>query len=177
MLELGMVLHKMGEEAVVDLNRFTLDGAARKKLRAAHARAGRDGLSLEIVSPPHCDGLVSQLRQISDEWLAAKNAREKGFSVGRFDRDWLDRWPIAVVRQGDQIVAFANLMVTVSRETCSIDLMRHSGTSPGGTMEFLFTELMLQLKAQGFARFRLAWRRSQVLRLIAAAGCGTGSAT
>lgn len=155
MLELGMVLHKMGEEAVVDLGRFTLDGAARKKLRAAHARAGRDGLSLEIVSPPHDYELLSQLRQISDEWLAAKNAHEKGFSVGRFETDWLNCWPIAVVRQGDQIVAFANLMTTEARATCSIDLMRHSGTAPGGTMEFLFTEVMLQLKAQGFARFSL----------------------
>ncbi|CAM3107419.1 phosphatidylglycerol lysyltransferase [Paracoccus aminovorans] len=155
MLELGMVMHKMGEEAVVDLSRFTLDGAARKKLRAAHARAGRDGLSLEIVSPPHDDGLLSQLRQTSDEWLTAKNAREKGFSVGRFEDEWLNRWPIAVVRQGDRVVAFANLMTTDSRRTCSIDLMRHSDAAPGGTMEFLFTELMLQLKAQGFARFSL----------------------
>lgn len=155
MLDLGMALHKMGEEAVVDLTRFTLDGPARKKLRAAHARAGRDGLSLEIMSPPHGDALISQLQPISDAWLAAKNGREKGFSVGRFDRDWLNHWPIAVVRQGDQIVAFANLMTTDAHQTCSIDLMRHSAAAPGGTMEFLFTEIMLQLKARGYARFSL----------------------
>ncbi len=155
MLDLGMVLHKMGEEAVVDLTRFTLEGPARKKLRAAYARAGREGLALEIVSPPHSDDLLSQLRLISDEWLVAKNSREKGFSVGRFDRDWLNLWSIAVVRKADQIVAFANLMATDAHQTCIIDLMRHSGAAPGGTMDFLFTELMLQLKARGFARFSL----------------------
>ncbi|WP_235931115.1 bifunctional lysylphosphatidylglycerol flippase/synthetase MprF [Paracoccus xiamenensis] len=155
MLELGMVLHKMGEEAVVDLTRFSLEGPSRKRLRTTHARAGRDGLSLEIVMPPHDSALMAELQAISDDWLAAKNGREKGFSVGRFDPDWLNRWPIALARQGQQIVAFANIMTTNSRQFGSIDLMRYSGAAPGGTMEFMFTEVMLQLKAQGFTRFSL----------------------
>ena len=155
MLDLGMVLHKMGEEAVVDLQRFSLDGPSRKKLRATHARAGRDGLSLELVAPPHSPALMAELRQISDAWLAAKSGREKGFSVGRFDPDWLNRWSIALVRLDGRIVAFANVMTTGTRQFGSIDLMRHSSAAPAGTMEFMFTELMLQLKAQGFARFSL----------------------
>ena len=46
-------------------------------------------------------------------------------------------------------------MTTGTRQFGSIDLMRHSSAAPAGTMEFMFTELMLQLKAQGFARFSL----------------------
>ncbi len=155
MLDLGMVLHKMGEEAVVDLTRFSLDGPSRKRLRTTHARAGRDGLSLDIVMPPHDPALLARLRQISDGWLAAKNGREKGFSVGRFDPDWLNRWPIALARQDGQVVAFANLMMTDTRATGSIDLMRHAAEAPACTMEFMFIEVMLQLKAQGFKRFSL----------------------
>ena len=46
-------------------------------------------------------------------------------------------------------------MTTGTRKACSIDLMRHSSAAPAGTMEFLFTDLMLRLKAAGFERFSL----------------------
>lgn len=155
MLDLGLSLHKMGEEAVVDLRGFSLDGPPRKKLRAAHARAGRDGLTLEVVPPPHDDALFASLAEISAAWLRAKNAREKGFSVGRFERAWLDRWPLPLVRQHGRIVAFANILHTRTQQMASIDLMRHADDAPAGTMDFLFTALMLELKAQGYAAFSL----------------------
>ena len=155
MLDLGMTLHKMGEKAVVDLTRFSLQGPTRKKLRTAHARAGRDGLTLSLSLPPHSPALLAELRVISDAWLTAKKSREKGFSVGRFDADWLNRWPLALVRCDGRLVAFANVLTNAQARVGSIDIMRHAGDAPAGTMEFLFTELMLQLKSQGFVRFSL----------------------
>ena len=53
------------------------------------------------------------------------------------------------------LVAFANLLITSDRRVASVDLMRHSGDAPTGAMEFLFTELMLQLRARGFSRISL----------------------
>ncbi|MFD1881622.1 bifunctional lysylphosphatidylglycerol flippase/synthetase MprF [Paracoccus pacificus] len=155
MLELGMGLHKMGEKAVVNLERFSLDGPDRKKLRTTHARAGRDGLTLELVMPPHDPALLRQLREISDGWLAAKKAREKGFSVGRFDPDWLNLWPLALVRHNGDLVAFANILTAGTGGRCAVDLMRQSDHAPGGTMEYLFTELLLQLKARGYSHMSL----------------------
>ncbi|MDZ4134199.1 MAG: bifunctional lysylphosphatidylglycerol flippase/synthetase MprF, partial [Paracoccaceae bacterium] len=112
MLDLGLTLHKMGEEAVINLSEFSLEGSARKKLRSAHARAGRDGLRLDMATPPHDPALIAELHGISDTWLAEKGTREKGFSVGRFDAAWLDRWPLALVRHNGRVVAFANILVT-----------------------------------------------------------------
>lgn len=155
MLDLGLALHKMGEEAVVDLTRFALDGPDRRKLRAAHARALRDGLTLEIAAPPHSDALLAELRRISDDWLAAKHAREKGFSVGRFDAGWLGRWQLAVVRHQDRPVAFANILTSGAGRAATVDLMRHASDAPSGVMEFLFTALMLRLKGEGRATFSL----------------------
>lgn len=155
MLALGMTLHKMGEAGEVDLRGFSLDGPAHKRLRAAHARALRDGLTFEVVGPPHDESLFAALQSISDDWLDAHHAREKGFSVGRFDRQWLGRWPLALVRHHGQIVAFANVMATEGHRLATIDLMRHSRAAPAGTMEFLFTALMLALKAEGHQAFSL----------------------
>ena len=153
--EMGLAVHKMGEEAVVPLSGFSLEGSHRKKLRTAFNRAGRDGLSFEMLSAPVDDTTMDVLRAISDQWLADKHASEKQFSVGRFDPDYLRRFAIAVVRHDGRIVAFANVLTTDAKDLSTIDLMRHVDDAPSGQMEFLFTALMLHMKAEGFAGFSL----------------------
>lgn len=155
MLDLGMTLYRMGEEALVDLRSFSLEGSGRKRLRALHGRAQRKGLTLEITAPPHSVELIGELQIISDQWLAAGKAREKGFSVGRFSAAWLQRWPLALVRDQGRIVAFANIMTTNTRQRATIDMMRYSADAPPGSMDFLFISLMLKLKEQDFASFSL----------------------
>lgn len=155
MLDLGMMLHKIGEKAVVDLRRFSLQGPDRKKLRGVHARAKRDGLSMELVMPPHSSDLLDEMKVVSDGWLALKKSREKGFSVGKFEQAWLNRWPVAIVRHHGNLVGFANTLMTDQQTMCSIDLMRYIPGAPVGTMEFLFADLMLTLKDQGVVRFSL----------------------
>ncbi len=154
--DMGLTRHKMGEEAVVPLARFSLDGPERKKLRTTYARAQRDGLVLDIVEPPHSDALMAQLGVISQAWLAGQSGREKRFSVGRFDPAWLGRCRIAVLRHGPDIVAFANILEAGRAvRTAAIDLMRQKKDTPANAMEFLFTALMLRLKDEGFAEFSL----------------------
>ncbi len=155
MLDLGLSLHKLGERGVVDLTRFSLDGPAHKKLRHAHARALRDGFEMEIVLPPHGPALIAALREISDDWLSAKKTREKRFSVGRFDPDWLARWPLVLVRQQGRLLAFANILQTEVVGHVTIDLMRHVRDAPPGVMDYLFIELMLRLKGQGVHSFSM----------------------
>jgi phosphatidylglycerol lysyltransferase len=100
-------------------------------------------------------GILDALGEISAEWLASKNVREKGFSLGRFERDYMRNFPIAVVRVGERIVAFANVWAGGGRRELSLDLMRHVGSAPNGIMEFLFLELMLWGKEQKYERFTL----------------------
>jgi phosphatidylglycerol lysyltransferase len=145
----------MGEEAVVALQGFSLEGPARKKLRTTYNRALRDGLSLEILDPPHAAGLMAEVRAVSDAWLAARGGREKRFSVGRFDPDYLQRFPLVTVRLEGRVVAFANLLAATGRRAAAVDLMRHRQDAPGNAMEFLFTALLVELAGRGFAEFSL----------------------
>lgn len=154
-LEMGLGLVKMGEEAVVPLVGFSLEGSDRKRLRTAHNRALRDGLAFEVLHPPFDAGFMNELRAISDGWLATKAGAEKGFSVGAFDPEVLSQAPIAVVRHDGRIVAFANLWLTDRKTRAAIDLMRHVKDAPSGMMEFLFTELLLHFAAEGYAEFSL----------------------
>nr|WP_216671356.1 bifunctional lysylphosphatidylglycerol flippase/synthetase MprF [Mangrovicoccus sp. HB161399] len=154
-VEMGLALHKFGEEAVVPLGAFSLEGGPRKRLRTSHNRALRDGLAFEMHAPPHSAAFIESLRPISEAWLTSKAGGEKGFSVGAFDPDYLARTPIATVTFGGRTVAFANLWATGQKARATLDLMRHADDAPNGLMEFLFTELLLHYKAEGFAEFSL----------------------
>jgi phosphatidylglycerol lysyltransferase len=154
-LDCGLHAFKLGEQAWVPLRDFNLKGAKRANLRSGVNRAEREGLTFQVVSPDEVAALLPQLREVSDAWLSEQKAREKGFSVGAFDDDYLQRLPVAVAWRGEEILAFANLLSTDAKVEASIDLMRHRPGSPPGTMDFLFAKIMLHLQAQGFDRFGL----------------------
>lgn len=153
-LDLGLSFFKLGEEARVRLENFSLDGSARRTLRQTSNRLHKLGCTFEVIPPEHVPPLLPTLRTISDDWLARKNTREKGFSLGHFDEAYLARLPIAVVRQNDQVLCFANLFYG-TKDELSLDLMRQVAEAPNGLMEFLFTEIMLWGREQGFTWFSL----------------------
>ena len=80
-LDLGLSLTKLGEEARVPLSEFLLEGRRRGEFRTAIRKGGREGLKFAVVSPEELPPLIPELRQVSDQWLAAKATAEKGFSV------------------------------------------------------------------------------------------------
>ena len=154
-VDLGLAALKIGEEARVPLAEFSLEGAARADLRQAHRRAQRDGATFEVVPPEGVDALIRALQRISDTWLSVKSTGEKRFSVGAFSRQYLKQFPVAVVRSGGVPAAFANLWTTATRAELSVDLMRFDPYAPRGAMDFLFIELMLWGRAQGYRSFNL----------------------
>lgn len=155
LVELGLTFQKLGEQAFVDLATFSLEGGKRSNLRQTVTRGRREGSSFEVVPPEGVPTILDRLAEISAAWVAAKNAREKGFSLGRFDRAYLARLPVAVIRREGRIVAFANIWPTPDRHELSIDLMRYGPDAPREVMEHLFLELMLWGKAEGYRRFDL----------------------
>lgn len=153
--DLGLALYKMGDEARVALAAFSLDSPGRRDLRQTHRRAAREGATFRLLSPTDVRARLHQLRQVSDAWLAHKGGREKGFSLGFFDADYIARFPCGVVEAGGEIIAFANLWSGAGKEELSIDLMRHVDTKIYGVMDFLLVEIMLWGKAQGYQWFNL----------------------
>jgi phosphatidylglycerol lysyltransferase len=154
-IELGLIPLKIGEEASVPLMRFSLEDRGRKNLRYAHARAMREGAVFSVVPAADVTLLLPELRTISDSWLAAKNTREKRFSLGHFDEGYLQEFSAAIVRRDGSIMAFSNIWQGAGKKELSIDLMRQAPNAPRGTMEYLFVEIMLWGKEQGYQRFNL----------------------
>lgn len=151
----GMKAFKLGEMAVVDLQRFDLKGGKWAGLRQAATKGERDGLTFEIVPTESVGTVLPDLRRISDAWLDHHRAKEKGFSLGAFTDSYMATQPVAILRHAQKIVAFANILLTDTREEASIDLMRFAPEAPKGAMDFLFVRLMTTLRDQGFRHFNL----------------------
>ncbi|TAN71675.1 MAG: bifunctional lysylphosphatidylglycerol flippase/synthetase MprF [Methylobacter sp.] len=155
-LDQGLTLFKLGEEARVALSTFSLQGKQRDAQRSARNKFGKLDYRFEILSGDSVELALPILRRISEAWLSNKNTREKGFSLGFFDEDYLRRTDVAVIKDASgQIRAFANLWQTASRQELTIDLMRYDPDSPKGIMDFLFAELMLWGKAENYQWFSL----------------------
>lgn len=156
-LDLGLTLVKLGEEAIVPLQDFTLEGRERAELRQAYNKGKRMGLNFLMVPAEEVAALLPRLREISDQWLEEKAGEEKGFSLGSFDPDYLCRFPMGVVEveAEGRIVAFANIWEAQASGELSVDLMRHANDAPKGTMDYLFVALFLWGAGNGFTRFSL----------------------
>jgi phosphatidylglycerol lysyltransferase len=163
---LGLQELQIGEEAIVDLRTFTLEGKAGKNMRSAVNKATKTGHQIDFCPPPIADSLLKELRSVSDEWLQMMQGSEKKFSLGWFNDPYLRDCEIAVVRNAaGKVTAFANIITEYNLNEITIDLMRHRRDMEHGIMDFLFVSLFQRFKEQGYDGFNLG--------LSALSGTGT----
>ena len=153
--DLGLALYKMGDEARVDLTAFSLDQPGRRDLRQTHRRAIREGAQFKLLTHDEVRAALPRLRLISDAWLAHKGGKEKGFSLGFFDADYLARFCCGVVIVNGDIIAFANIWPSAGKAELSVDLMRQADSEINGVMDYLLVEAMLWGRDQGYRWFNL----------------------
>jgi phosphatidylglycerol lysyltransferase len=151
----GLTFVKLGEEARVDLAAFSLEGPQASKYRQALRRLDREGGVFRVVSRSDVPALMNQLESVSSAWLRQKAGSEKGFSLGFFDRDYVARFPVAVVEREGQVHAFATVWPGPGKLELSVDLMRYDEAAPKGVMEALFVSLMCWGKDEGYRWFAL----------------------
>jgi phosphatidylglycerol lysyltransferase len=153
--ENGCYFFKLGEEAVVDLTEFDMAGSGRRSFRNTVRRFEKEGYSFELLQPPFSAELLDELEQVSREWIGKR--KEMSFSVGWFDRRYLQEAPVAVLRSpSGKLLAFISLTDMGPGKQCAgIDLMRFGKDAPSSTMEFMFIQLLLNYKEMGFKGFSL----------------------
>ena len=152
--ENGFDFFKLGEEGFTIVQSFSLSGKKKKSLRALINKIEREGYTFEIANAPHSSQFLDTLNQISDEWLNGR--KEKGYSLGYFDENYLNLTSIAIVKNSDnQIIAFANIMPLYNDKTVSVDLMRYNKLAPSGIMDFMFYHLIEKTKEQSYTRFNM----------------------
>ncbi|WP_088043025.1 phosphatidylglycerol lysyltransferase domain-containing protein [Bacillus sp. EAC] len=143
----GYRLFKLGEEAIVELNRYEIAGKKGAKLRTKRNKFLRQGYQFEVSMPEHDMNLLQELKIVSDEWLDGRE--ELSFSVGSFHYDYVSNFPVARLRdKNGKMIAFATL--PIQKDLITIDLMRYQKELPYGAMDMLFVSILFWAKENGY---------------------------
>ncbi|MDZ7681116.1 MAG: bifunctional lysylphosphatidylglycerol flippase/synthetase MprF [Fodinibius sp.] len=154
-VDLGLTLFKLGEKAQVPLPNFDPEKSIDQKVWSSYNRLKKDGYSWEVLSPEEVADYVPELKAISEASISGQNRRERGFSVGYFDEEYLQNFPIAVVKKDGRLVAFANLLQTHGRQELAADLLRYRPEIPEDIINFILVETMLWGQEQEYEWFSL----------------------
>ncbi|TLV03702.1 phosphatidylglycerol lysyltransferase domain-containing protein [Dyadobacter luticola] len=148
----------LGQEGVVDLTGFSLEGGARKSIRNALKKISEKGFHAKIYKAPLEDVVLDVLQEVSDEWLADTGRSEIVFSQGMFVTEELRHQTIVTVESDvGRIVAFLNIIPDYAQGEATYDLIRKTKDAPNGVIDFLMVEMFLYLKKQGYNAVNLGF--------------------
>jgi len=152
----GLQTLRIAHDAVVDLKNWTLLGGANKSLRSVVNTIKNKGYRAVAFEAPLSDATLELLRDVSDEWLAARGGSEKTFSLGGFEDDYVRGNPAMVIfDESERVMAFANIVSCYQAPEVSLDLMRRRAEARSGAMELLFTSLFEWAREKGYERFNI----------------------
>jgi phosphatidylglycerol lysyltransferase len=128
----------IGQEAVMDISLFTMEGKDKKALRNTLNSLAKKGYTIETQNAPLSNGLVKELRLVSDEWLEAFDKKETIFSQGMFNELIIQEQDVILIRDAaDKVVAFLNIIPDYTPEGYTYDMIRKTAGAPGGCMDAL----------------------------------------
>jgi lysylphosphatidylglycerol synthetase-like protein (DUF2156 family)/putative flippase GtrA len=181
---------KMGEEAIISPQSFTLQGPEMANVRTSCRRAEREGVCIRWYDGVPPAAVMRQLERVSDAWLESKggaHVEETGFSTGRFDEilssaqraEWIaDLVPdgqqttprfvtgVALTNSGEAcaFVTFTPIYGSASRAGWALDLMRRVPDAPPCVMELLLVKAIERFREEGAQALSLglsAWADSR----------------
>lgn len=152
----GLDALEIGDEAVVDLDAFTLQGRDMRGVRQSVARARRSGATARVdrqrdLSSQEIADIASAVDALRDGDV------ERGFSMALGRVGDPDDGDVVVVRGYDaqgRLVALLSL-VPWGPDGLSLDVMRRSRDSENGMLELLVASLAEQARTLGVRRLSL----------------------
>jgi lysylphosphatidylglycerol synthetase-like protein (DUF2156 family) len=168
----GLTTIYLGDEAVLDLSRFTLEGRAVRIARQSWNRARRAGFTSLVCRSGNLDAdQVAALGELSKRWRG--EVVERGFSMtlGRLlDRRDPDMLVVAAADATGLLQGFLQF-VPWGADGASLDVMRRDRQAPSWLNDFLVVEAARRLPELGIRRLSLNF---SFLRAVLAAGATPG---
>jgi lysyl-tRNA synthetase, class II len=154
---LGLRAIYLGDEAVVELSRFSLEGRPIRKVRQSVTRLGKAGYQAELHELRTLDQpTIERIEEIVE--LGRQGAPERGFSMqmdslqGEHDHETL------VVLARDDAGAIRGVLQFVpcyGRPAVSLSFMRRDPSTPNGLTEFLVVRAIELLRDRGLEELSL----------------------
>ncbi|GAA2781387.1 phosphatidylglycerol lysyltransferase domain-containing protein [Streptomyces rameus] len=163
----GLDALELGDEAIVEVAEFTLEGRAMRTVRQAYNRVRRAGYEVRVRR--HEDIPADRLAYLverADDWR--DGATERGFSMalGRLGDPEDGRCVMLECTDADGRLRALLSFVPWGPHGLSLDLMRRDRDSDNGLMEFMVIELLRRAReieitqvSLNFAMFRSVFER------------------
>jgi lysyl-tRNA synthetase, class II len=144
-----------GDEAIVDVDAFGLEGRSIRKVRQSVHRLGRAGYTAEILRPGEIGfELRAELEAIARTWRG--DAPERGFTMACDALFGLDDAVFAIGRCPDGTPhGFLHLAYSDAGRALSLSSMPRLRTTPNGFNEWLVCEAIDWARAHGVLRVSL----------------------
>src|SRR5581483_6223870 len=147
----------IGDEAVVETARFSLEGRSIRKVRQSCSRLEKAGYAASVVRVADLDAATLEgLHDVSARWLAG--GCERGFSIAidGIAGDHRDDGAVVVARDGTGAArAFLHLVPSYGRAAMSLSAMRRDPETPNGLMEYLIVTAIELLRERGVEELSL----------------------
>jgi phosphatidylglycerol lysyltransferase len=148
----------IGQEGLVDLSLFSLEGSDMHSIRNAVKKVAKAGYKTTIHTPPVKDGILQKIKSVSDEWLHDTGRKEIIFSQGMFIWDELKQQTILTVEnEEEKIIAFLNVIPDYAGSEATYDLIRKTRDAPNGIMDFILVELFNYAKSLNYKYINLGF--------------------
>jgi phosphatidylglycerol lysyltransferase len=155
---LGWRAYKIGEEAILDLNTFTLQGKKGAAVRHMLARAKRANISIScwqgVTIPEH---IFTGMQHVSTAWKHDQQiAQQMRFSMSCFPENWSpDLLTVVACDAGGEVQAFLTWTPIYATRGWALDLIRRSKTAAPGTIESLIVESLEWARNHGTTHLSL----------------------
>lgn len=141
----------IGEEAIVNLSTFDLEGSKMKSMRNSVNHLTNEGFLCKIHEAPIQEGLLQKLELVSNQWLEELGQKEITFTEGIFDSSILKTQTIITIEDKEErVYAFLNLIPVYEKGMASYDLIRKVSDAPNGILDLLLIKTFFYLKEQGY---------------------------
>jgi lysyl-tRNA synthetase class 2 len=142
-VDAGLRALAMGDEAIIDVADFTLEGRTMRPVRQAVSRVQRAGYHAEVVRhgdlpPEELDEYV----RLAATWRGARAERGFSMALGRLGDQADARCVMVVARDSGGVVRGLLSFVPWGVRGVSLDLMRRDPESANGLMEFMVSALV-----------------------------------
>ncbi|MGW0662596.1 phosphatidylglycerol lysyltransferase domain-containing protein [Streptodolium elevatio] len=167
----GLDALELGDEAIVEVAEFSLEGRAMRVVRQAYNRVKRAGYTTRIRR--HEDipmAEMSALLDLADRWRDGETERGFSMALGRLGDPDDGRCMMVECTDGDGQLRALLSFVPWGPKGISLDLMRRDRESENGLLEFMILDVIGQAKDHGieqislnFAMFRSVFERGSKL--------------
>ncbi|HSW85389.1 MAG TPA: phosphatidylglycerol lysyltransferase domain-containing protein [Candidatus Saccharimonadales bacterium] len=145
----GLESLHIGSSALIKVEDFLKNTINEKWWRWQRNKAEKNGYIYKVSTPPHSKSLLKQIRSVSDSWLKIDGRTERGFALGYFNENYLQKCSIHyLVNNKGEAVAFTNqLPLYTASQTVTIDLLRYSPNA-NNTMPYLIYQTIQYISTE-----------------------------